>query len=521
MKRRDFCKALAGTLAAGALCPGMTVQAAQTETALVGSVVPDNYYTLRYRDDRNKTDTEHSFYYSESLFDHAATEYDNRLALITLGMTAAAYSTYASDDQYWVKGEVGRADNIRDAFAKLGFAEVELFNYDHSLNDTPHTVGCAIGRKTLVRNGKRVTLIAAFLRGGGYGAEWSDNFYAGEGSAHQGFVLSARQISGKIQDYVTRMSKKRSLGTLKFWLGGFSRSAAVANLVAARLPALLSQLSKSRFYVYTFAAPASLTATDCPDLRQNYDNNHNANGTLKTSWGSSNIFNIISSGDLVPRVLPSAWGFHRNGNDRFLPSTRVPEELEALNERDKQLAGTPLQFDMLATAEDTDAVVQSLVEMFVSRQNYHTVYEPILRCMLQCVCTRSKEEVVGGVVLDDAAVVERLCAMDGMKQFSQAEIESNVEKASAMCRPFLEQFGDGVPLKARQMAIPILAIGYCFNLDQESLTRIATVVLSMVSESGQVGDVMRAAMCHYVDNYFTLLEYYPPEEHGMEPYTRS
>lgn len=521
MKRRDFCKALAGTLAAGALYPGMEAQAAQTETALVGSVVPDDYYTLWYRNDRSEIDSKHSYYYSESLFDHAATEYDNRLALITLGMTIAAFSTNESDSRYWMKGEVGRADSIRDAFAKLGFGEVELFNYDHSLNDTPQTVGCAIARKTLVRNGKRVTLIAAFLRGGGYGAEWSNNFYAGEGSAHRGFVLAAQQISGKIQDYVKRMEKKKSFGTLKCWLGGFSRSAAVANLVAARLPALLPQLSKSRFYVYTFATPVSLTAEDCPELQQNYDNNHRADGTLKNKWGTSNIFNLISSGDIVPRVLPAEWGFHRNGNDRFLPSTQVPEELKALNELAQQLEGKPeIQFDRMATAEETDAVVKSLAELIGSRQNYHAVYEPIFRCMMQCVHTRSEEEVVDGVVLDDEAVVERLCAMDGMKQFSREKIESNVKTASAMYRPFLEQFGDNVPLRVRQMALPLLAVGYCFNMDQDSLMLTATFVVSMLSESGQANDVMRAAMCHFVENYFTLLEYYSPEEHGMEPYTR-
>ena len=143
MKRRDFCKGLAVTLAAGTLAPAAALPQAGAATALVGRAVPDDYYTLWYRSDRCGADLRHDYYYSDSLFDHPATEYDNQLALATLGMAAAADCPWESDQRYWMEGEVGRADHIRDAFAKLGFTEVQLFNYTHSLNDTPDTVGCA------------------------------------------------------------------------------------------------------------------------------------------------------------------------------------------------------------------------------------------------------------------------------------------------------------------------------------------------------------------------------------------
>ena len=522
MKRRDFCKGLLLTCAAGALYPGMEAQAAQSgaATALVGRAVPDDTYPLWYRSDRSMLDLQHSYFYSEALFDHPATEYDNRLALITLGMTLAAFNTMESDKQYWVTGEAGRADHIRDAFAKLGFAEVELFNYEHSMNDAPHTVGCAVARKTLVRNGGRVTILAAFLRGSGYGAEWADNFYVGEGSAHAGFVTAARQLATQIQSYVKRMEKKEPLGTLKFWMGGYSRSAAVANLLAAALPKQLSQLSREHTYVYTFAAPAALTASDCPDLRQDHDNNHKADGTLKPNWDASNIFNIISSGDIVPRVLPAAWGFYRNGNDRFLPAVQVPDEQEALNERGALLSGEAMRFDQLATAEETDTAVEEMVDFFESRQNFHEVYEPVFRCMLQCACTRSEDEVLEGAVLDDVEVVERLRSMDGMAQFSLEEITRSVQRASSMSRPILEKLDDTVPLTIRQMAVPMLAVGLCFNMEDYPLTIMVTFVLSLFSGERQANDVVRAALCHFAENYLVMLEFYAPEEHGMEPYTK-
>ena len=441
MKRRDFCKGLAVTLAAGTLAPAAALPQAGAATALVGRAVPDDYYTLWYRSDRCGADLRHDYYYSDSLFDHPAMEYDNQLALATLGMAAAADCPWESDQRYWMEGEVGRADHIRDAFAKLGFTGVQLFNYTHSLNDTPDTVGCAIARKTLVRGGRQVTIIGAFLRGSGYGAEWSGNLHAGPGSAHTGFVTAARQLVEKIRAYVQASAKRQPLGTLKLWMGGYSRGGGVANLVAARLPAVLPQLEKKNTFVYTFAAPAALTAADCPELQQDFDNNHAADGRLKKNWGTSNIFNIVSSGDVVPRVLPAEWGFYRNGNDRFLPSTVIPEELEILNDRSTRMEGTPIDFGRLAVTEEADAVLRPMMELFCDRQTYYEDYEDAMRCMLQCANTRTEEEVTRGIVRDDAAVVAQLRSMELMQRFPQEKVERCVQAASALSRPVLEKLG--------------------------------------------------------------------------------
>jgi len=89
-----------------------------------------------------------------------------------------------------------------------------------------------------------------------------------------------------------------------------------------------------------------------------------ADGSLKKNWGTSNIFNIVSSGDVIPRILPAEWGFYRNGNDRFLPSTVIPEELQALNDRSAGREGTPMDFGRLAVSEETDAVLRSMLDLF-------------------------------------------------------------------------------------------------------------------------------------------------------------
>jgi len=149
-------------------------------------------------------------------------------------------------------------------------------------------------------------------------------------------------------------------------------------------------------------------------LQQDYDNNHAADGSLKKNWGTSNIFNIVSSGDVIPRILPAEWSFYRNGNDRFLPSTVIPEELQALNDRSAGMEGTPMDFGRLAVSEETDAVLRSMLDLFCDRQTYYKGYEDAMRCMLQCATTRTEEEVTRGIVVSGCSSKHRPTASIGM-----------------------------------------------------------------------------------------------------------
>ena len=303
-------------------------------------------------------------------------------------------------------------------------------------------------------------------------------------------------------------------------MGGYSRGGGVTNLVAARLPAVLPQLEKKNTYVYTFAAPAALTAADCHEFQQDFDNNHTADGRLKKDWDTSNIFNIVSSGDVIPRILPAAWGFYRNGNDRFLPSTVIPEELEALNDRSTGMEGTPIDFGRLAVSEETDAVLRSMLDLFCDRQTYYEDYEDAMRCMLQCATTRTEEEVTQGIIRDDAAVVAQLRSMELMQRFPQEKVERSVQAASALSRPVLEKLGSAVPLQAQQIVIPMLAVGLCFELQPDTVQLVADFVLSTITVKGQLSGILKTVMCHFQENYITVLESYDPADHGMEPYTR-
>ena len=232
------------------------------------------------------------------------------------------------------------------------------------------------------------------------------------------------------------------------------------------------------------------------------------------------IFSIISSGDAVARVLPAAWGYHRNGCDRFLPATRNAEELADLDALGAEFGPTPLVVSSLATAEDTSALIDIVAKFCVSRENFHQKYETAIMDMIQCAFIRSEKEVVDGYILSDGEIVERLQTLSHMKEIDYWQIVGSVWAASTMSRPILERYGQNVPLLARQILIPVLAVGLCYGIETDVVQMVAQYIIRLLTARGELDSVLRAAFCHHPENYISLMEYYTPEEHGMEPFTR-
>ena len=77
-----------------------------------------------------------------------------------------------------------------------------------------------------------------------------------------------------------------------------------------------------------------------------------------------------------------------------------------------------------------------------------------------------------------------------------------------------------MPLRAQQVVVPVLAVGLCHKVEGDVLRMLVYYILSLMSVNSPADSVLRAAFCHYPENYITLMEYYDPAEHGMEAYTR-
>ena len=263
------------------------------------------------------------FEYDDNYFEEKSTVFNQKLAILTLGMVMSGFSSGESD-KYWSVGsdttndenavkeaEESRTENISNTYNVLGFDEssIEYYNYDVSLNDASDKVAFSIASKKIHVNGADKTLVAVILRGGGYGSEWSSNFNMGNnGLYHEAFNNAAWEVVNEVIDY---LGKKGLTKNVKILMGGFSRAAATANLAAAKLDKLsdsnkLYSISRDDIYTYTFATPQGVVDNNQNDI-------HNAL--------YDNIFNIINPTDLVPTVALSKWGFGRYGISLTFPYT--------------------------------------------------------------------------------------------------------------------------------------------------------------------------------------------------------
>ncbi len=239
-------------------------------------------------------------------------KYNPDLAKASLCLEMSSFSTNTTST--WgqtasVNTTLLRTLHVRELLQKLGFdmTSYQAVNYDVPLTDTSDKVAYSMAMKYITNeDGGTDTLLAVPIRGGGYGGEWASNFHVSERSGtlsgnHYGFDTAANGVLKGLSNYVANHEIK---GNLKIWAVGFSRGAAVANLLGRKLNnAALGSIKPNvcDIYVYTFATPAGAS-------RQSSD-----------QFFDPNIYNIISPVDLVPHVAPSAWGYTRYGTTLTLP----------------------------------------------------------------------------------------------------------------------------------------------------------------------------------------------------------
>ena len=237
--------------------------------------------------------------YSDKYFYNSGYKYQPEMASTSMAMALAAYNyenegatglffTYASGYK-----------NIEDFMDKMGFEKL-YHNKDYESEMEQHTTGVAIGSKYIDDS----TVIAIAVRGGNYEKEWAGNFTIGKNTVnHDGFNKGKENVVKALKKYI---SENKITGNVKFWITGYSRGSAIANLTAAQLDKGIDfkdvTYSPSDVYAYCFEVPANTTAKDVGDHLY------------------ANIFNIINPIDPVPRVAPAQWGFSRYGYNVYIPA---------------------------------------------------------------------------------------------------------------------------------------------------------------------------------------------------------
>ena len=218
-------------------------------------------------------------------FDGDAAEYSHGLARMSIAMAVAAFRD--------VTVELTDSDHyLRTFFDELGFEGYRALGYDQTPSGT--TISNAFAYKRLEDEDGPYVLLAVPVCGQGYGDEWLSNFAVYDGTEHAGFAFSADLVLTRLQAYVAQELPGERI---KVWITGFSRAAAVSNLLGYRL------LSKELFaedsvFVYTFGTP---------------------NVTTEYFYYPQ-INNIVGSFDPVPKIPLKEWGYDKHGRVLVLPS---------------------------------------------------------------------------------------------------------------------------------------------------------------------------------------------------------
>ena len=237
------------------------------------------------------------YHYTDTFFAGDPVKYDEHLATMSMNMADAS-------DTYVVNGDYSDgAHGIHKLLGELGFSD--LYANDGYLNKpTADSIGCAIGTKTVNIGTKTKKIISITIRSSSYEREWASNVTLGKNGEAKGFADAADKVIKSFKkEYLKahpELEQDLKNGEVAFWLQGFSRGGAVANLTAKRLIDEY-QADGNKVFAYCLEAPQGGTSSP---VRKDRD--------------YRSIHNVINRDDLVPYVAPTGMGFMRYGVDHYL-----------------------------------------------------------------------------------------------------------------------------------------------------------------------------------------------------------
>ena len=243
------------------------------------------------------------FYFSDSLFSDASSQYNHKLATASLGMTMAS-----------VNGSVAYkrtgSEYLVDLFKEIGFSRDNIHTsvgYADTSNITD-TCQYVYGVKKL-ENGEY--LIPLVIRSCEYGGGWASNVRVYDPSIDAnskysvGFYGAAKTAYSALANFINELEAQGIDGSkINVWVTGFSRGGATSNLVGGMLNQNLDslKLSKDNIFVYTFATPRTVKKS--------------------AAVAYDNIHNIINEMDMVTAIPlgTTGWDYARYGIDHCLPN---------------------------------------------------------------------------------------------------------------------------------------------------------------------------------------------------------
>ena len=237
------------------------------------------------------------YIYSDGVFEDDPKEYSPHLA------TLSAHLVNASDN-YVKNGDYSDgAHTLVQAYNNIGLKNIYV-NDGYKHKPTADSIGFAIGSKSvwLDRKDCLVNVLAITIRSAGYETEWASNVKLGISGEAKGFAEAAKQVKEGVDHYldIKGLAPYVEGGNFLFYVTGFSRGGATANLVAKRLIDEYQPMG-NEVVAYCMEAPQGGVASE-----------------EQTGRDYTSIHNVINVDDLVPYVAPSVMGFKRYGVDHYV-----------------------------------------------------------------------------------------------------------------------------------------------------------------------------------------------------------
>lgn len=277
-----------------AFAPASVLADAKTPTKKTVTVwAVEDHFTSKAHDEQ------WTFSYSDAYFSKSGYTFQNDLATMSLGLAMASFSSRDAVNE----GDHKTEDrNFVSLMKQLGFRHPQS-NADMKRPTAKDTIGvnCAYKKRP---DGS--TLIAMGIRGDVYRSEWGGNLLLGKTGEHANWAGCRDRALRYLKSYLKANHLK---GRIKLWVTGYSRSAAVSNLIGGALDDGYNlgsgvTLARKDLYCYTFEAPRGTQVSRVQNAK--YDNIHN----------------VLNENDIIAYVPPANWGFCRYGKDYYYPSKR-------------------------------------------------------------------------------------------------------------------------------------------------------------------------------------------------------
>ena len=304
-----------------------------------------------------------------------------------------------SADTNVVNGDYSQADaHLRYYLTNAGFNTLYT-NPDYNARPTIDSIGYGFGLKELSDGDK---LLAITVRGGGYEAEWGNNFTIGETGAHKGFASRTANLLAGFVKYVEDNSLDYS--KLKLWVTGYSRGGAVANLFTSLLDytiendsSIFPGLAKDKIFTYTFEAPLC------------YENK------VDDTTDYSNIINVNNGRDFIPNLPPAKYGFKLNGQKVALGDDATDDQLlekmqlliedfempsfSAIDPRDTETEMTPQEYydylinDFITVEMTPEQKEEGKIVDLSTRANYVAYIEPHIGYVMSLIMNLTSSQM--------------------------------------------------------------------------------------------------------------------------------